>query len=65
MQFESYAFYKISQVIGTSDDIRVWAGGRTAYGNRPTMGVACGSRFSLLPSEDTGCVPVDNRAMDA
>lgn len=65
MQFESYAFDEIPQVVGTSDDIRVWIGGRAAHGNRPSVRMGFGSRFSLLWSEDVGCVPVDNRTIDA
>jgi len=65
VKFERYAFDEIPQVVGTSDDIRVWVGGRATYGNGPPVGMGLRSRLSLLRGEDAGCVPVDNRTIDA
>ena len=65
MEFERYAFDKIPQVVGTSDDIRVRVGCRATYGNGPSVGMGLGGRFSLLWGEDAGCVPVDNRTINA
>jgi len=65
VEFERYAFDEIPQAFGTSDDIRVWEGGRATYGDGPPTGVGLGSRFSLLWGEDAGCVPVDSQTTNA
>jgi len=64
VEFERYAFDEIPQVVRTSDDIRVWVGGRATYGNGPPVGMGLRSRFSLLRGEDAGCVAVDNRTIN-
>ena len=63
MQLKRHAFNEITQVVGTSDDIRVWAGSRATYGDGPFVRVARGSR--LLIGKKAGRVPVDNRTVYA
>ena len=58
MQFERYALDEITQIIGTPDGVRVWAGGWATYGDRPFMGVTRGSRLVLV--EQTCGVPEDD-----
>lgn len=63
MQFERYAFDEISQIIGTSDYLRVRVGGCATHSDRPFVRVASGSR--LLLGEKSSRVPEDNRTMYA
>lgn len=63
VQFERHAFDEMGQIIGTSDDIRVWVGGCATYCDRPFVGVARGSCPLLI--EETGRVPEDNRTVYA
>lgn len=65
VQFEGYAFDEISQVVGASDSIRIRVGCCATYGDGPPMGVGVGSPFSLLWGENTGCVSIDNRTVNA
>lgn len=63
VQLKRHAFNEITQVVGTPDDIRVWAGSRATYGDGPFVRVARGSR--LLIGKKAGRVPVDNRTVYA
>lgn len=63
MQLKRHAFNEITQVVGTSDDIGVWAGSRATHSDGPFVRMARGGR--PLIGKKTGRVPVDNRTVYA
>jgi len=64
VELERDAFDKVSQVVCTTDSVRIWRARSPSDGDRPSMGMALWRELLLGGSQHCRCVPIYDRSMD-
>ena len=65
MKLERHAANKVTEVVGSSDDVRVLCGCGATYGDRPTMSVLMrGMDLTFFWGQNDGGVSIYDRSVD-
>ena len=66
VKLERHTANKVTEVIGTPDDVRILCRRGAANSNRPTMGVFVrGVGLTFFGGQNDGSVPINDRSVDS